>query len=274
MNDCKHYEADFDDYRDNQLDEQRNRQIESHLSDCADCRRFIEQASSIERNIRDETDTWGVPEQLWGRIKASADQASASSVKQLKPQSWIAAAILLVALVVVGFNVNQQTNVNPVNTVAATLVSEFHTFVISRRQLDYTDTQPVAIRQWFGDKVSFRVPMPVQAEQLSLAGGRLCNMLDQQVVAYMYHSGDAWVSLYIMKSTSDENSQNQNRQGIGKDIMHQGYGYIDWERAGLLYSLVGDIPVEQLRLIAKSLYSRQASLEPLRLSVLAIFKLT
>ena len=259
MSECKHYQADFDDYRDNQLDEQRNRQIARHLSGCACCRSHIEQASTIEQSIRDEADTWVVPEQLWARIKASA-ALSPSPIKQwLKPQSWVAAAMVTFALVIVGLNVSQRANVTPTDPVASALVSEFHTFVISRRQLDYTDTRPVAIREWFGNKVDFRMPMPVEAEQLSLAGGRLCNMLDQRVASYMYHSGDAWVSLYIMKSTSNESSQNENWQGIGKDLMHQGYGYIDWERGGLHYSLVGDIPVEQLRQIAKSFYSTQVS---------------
>ena len=267
MTDCKHYQADLDDYRDSRLDEQRHRQVEDHLSGCSECRNHVEQASSIEKIIREEADTWAVPEKLWTRIKTSAGESLDAVEKRLKPQSWMAAAVLAFALVIVGFNVSRQASVNPTDTVASALVSEFHTFVISRRQLDYTDTRPVAIRQWFGNKVDFRMPMPEQAEQLSLAGGRLCNMLNQRVASYMYQSGDAWVSLYIMKSTSDETSQNENRQGIAKDLMHQGYGYIDWEREGLRYSLVGDIPVEQLRRIAKSFYSAQASAEQLKLSV-------
>lgn len=267
MSDCKHYQADFNDYRDNQLDQQRHQQIAKHLSGCPVCRRHIEQSVTIEQYIRDEADTWTVPEHLWARIKASADDSTDSPEKRLKPQSWMAAAVLVCALVIVAINVSEIGNVNPTDTVASALVSEFHTFVISGRRLDYVDTRPVAIRQWFGNKVDFRVPMPVQAERLSLAGGRLCNMLDQRVASYMYQSGDAWVSLYIMKATSEESSQKKSREGIGKDLMHQGYGYIDWEREGLRYSLVGDIPIAQLRRIAKSFYSTQASTEWLKLNL-------
>ena len=262
MNDCKQFEVDFDDYRDNQLDEQRHRQIEAHLSTCSTCRRQVDQDAMIEQSIRDEADSWTAPEQLWARIKASANDESVSVEKRFKPQSWLTAAVLICSLVIVGMNVSWQTNEGLPNsgadTIASTLVSEFHTFVISQRQLDYTNNQPGAIRQWFGNKVDFRVPMPVQTEQLALTGGRLCNMFDQRVASYMYQSGDAWVSLYIMKSTADQIGNNIPK-GIDKDLMHQGYGYIDWEREGLHYSLVGDIPVEQLRQIAKSFYSIQAS---------------
>jgi anti-sigma factor RsiW len=258
MSDCKPFEADFDDYRDKQLDEQRHRQIANHLSACSACRRQVDQDAIIEQSIRDDADAWAVPEHLWARIKTTAGVIAAPLERRLKPQSWMAAAVLVCALVIIGMNISLQSDVKLIDTkadtVASALVSEFHTFVISRRQLDYTNNQPTAIRQWFGNKVDFRVPMPVQTAQLSLVGGRLCNMLDQRVASYMYQSGDAWVSLYIMKSSAEKIAG-----GIGKDLMHQGYGYVDWEREGLLYSLVGDIPAEQLRQIAKSFYSTQAS---------------
>jgi anti-sigma factor RsiW len=269
MSDCKPFEADFDDYRDNQLDEQRHRQIASHLSACFACRKQVDQDAIIEQSIRDEADAWAVPEHLWARIKTSADVEAASIGKRLKPQSWVVSAVLVCALVIVGVNISLQSDVKLINTkvdtVASALVSEFHTFVISRRQLDYTNNQPTAIRQWFGNKVDFHVPMPVQAAQLSLVGGRLCNMLDQRVASYMYQSGDAWVSLYIMKSSADKIAR-----GIGKDLMHQGYGYVDWEMDGLRYSLVGDIPAEQLRQIAKSLYSTQSATKLNKLSLAGV----
>ena len=265
MSDCRDFEADFDDYRDNQLDQQRHQQIESHLNHCSVCRRCVDQDAMIEQGIRDEADSWVVPEQLWSRIKASADGA-ADPVGQLKkPRSWVTAAALVCALVIVGMNINRQSNVSSTDSVASVLVSEFHTFVVSQRQLDYTNNQPTAIRQWFGNKVDFRMPMPKQAAQLSLVGGRLCNMLDQPVASYMYQSGDAWVSLYIMKSSADNIAG-----GIEKDSIHQGYGYIDWESGGLRYSLVGDIPIEQLRQIAKSFYSTQEAARFLKLSLAGV----
>ena len=85
------------------------------------------------------------------------------------------------------------------NSVASALVNEFHTFVISKRALDYTHNKPAEVRQWFGSKVDFRVPLPVEAPAMVLSGGRLCNMFDQRVVSFMYRYDDAWVSLYIKK---------------------------------------------------------------------------
>jgi anti-sigma factor RsiW len=130
-------------------------------------------------------------------------------------------------------------------------VNEFHTFVISHRELDYQDSRPAEVRKWFSDKVNFRVPLPVKTVDLQLAGGRLCNMFDQRIASFMYEVDDAWVSLYIMRSKPDRAAS------VEQELLLQGYGYIEWENQGLHYSLVGDVSVERLRQIAASLYSTQ-----------------
>ena len=157
----------------------------------------------------------------------------------------------MVALGVVSFSLLENTQQTDSELVAAALVNEFHTFVVSHRELDYRDSQPVEIRKWFGDKVNFRVPLPVKTDDLQLAGGRLCNMFDQRIASFMYRVDDAWVSLYIMRSKPHRSSTADN------ELLLQGYGYIDWESQGLHYSLVGEVAIERLRQIGGSLRSTQ-----------------
>ena len=143
---------------------------------------------------------------------------------------------------VTSFILVQPGDEDATEAVAAALINEFHTFVVSHRELDFRDTQPTEIRNWFGDKVDFRVPLPVKSDDLRLAGGRLCNMFDQRIASFMYQVDDAWVSLYIMRSArSTQNSDDSH------ELLMKGYGFIDWEFQGLYYSLVGDLPVVRLR---------------------------
>ena len=100
----------------------------------------------------------------------------------------------------------------------------------SHRELDYSDTQPAEIRNWFADKVDFRVPLPVKSDNFRLAGGRLCNMFDQRIASFMYQVDDAWVSLYIMRS-----ARAAQNPGASHELLLQGYGFIDWENQGLHY---------------------------------------
>ena len=162
----------------------------------------------------------------------------------------MSAAMLLITVSIAGFNLLQTNDEDESEIVASVLVNEFHTFVVSHRALDFSDTRPAEIRGWFGDKVDFRVPLPVKSTELKLAGGRLCNMLDQRVASFMYKVDGAWVSLYIMRTARDGQSPDP-----GHEFLLQGYAFIDWESEGLHYSLIGDLPVERLRQIAEQLRS-------------------
>ena len=253
MNECESFRDDLDAFRDELLDEERSLQLHRHIKSCSACTAEIKQAEAIEAEIRGNAAQWQPPENLWGRIQNTVNELESETTIQRKtrrkPLSWAVAAMLVVALIL-GINFNRQADSSSVGSV---LVNEFHTFSVSRRDLDYVNSEPLAIRQWFGDKVDFRVPLPVNVDGLNLVGGRLCNMLNQRVASYMYRSDGAWVSLYIMKAgQSIQRDTNQH-------LSLQGYGYIEWENEGLHYSLVGDISIEQLHQIANSIYTRQLS---------------
>ncbi len=262
MNRCESIRADLDAYRDKTLDENRRLELCRHLSDCIACSKEINRAAAIEQELRDNASNWTPPGDLWARIKNSSDlqdlPVGLTSHNYQVQLPWMIAALLLLTLGVFGFSQLQQEEDKLSNSVATALVNEFHTFVVSRRKLDYAQTLPVEIRKWFGNKLDFRVPAPLQTPGLQLAGGRLCNMLAQRVASYMYRADDAWVSLYIMKSPP-AGSVNTG-QSAGNEMMLQGYGYIDWEKDGLHYSLIGDIPVSRLRQFAVDLNSTHAHL--------------
>ncbi len=257
MSDCDLFRADLNAYRDDALDQARKEQLRGHLQHCHDCTEEVRQLDLMESEIRIRAEQWVAPVELWERVQNSVE--SRNMQKPLlhsithKPLAWIAAAMLLATVAVAFLQLPSSSN-----SVAAVLVNEFHTFVVSRRQLDYSNSQATAIRQWFADKVEFRAPMPIQPVGLQLAGGRLCNMLDQRVASYMYQIDGTWVSLYILKSKS------LTGEGLSDQVMLRGYGYMEWENDGLHYSLVGDISGERLGQIAKTIYLRQLSAQPLQ----------
>ena len=247
MNQCDEFRGDFDAYRDQSLDQQRSEQVEMHLNECANCRQQFDHDVMIEAELKTLASNWTVSEGLWSRIRESVTSEKQTTKPKRFGQRWVAAAVFLFAF---GFMVSLLPGINqetPSNDIAKALVSEFHTFVISNRALDYTNNQPSEIRQWFGSKVDFSVPLPIEAPSTVLAGGRLCNMFEQRLVSFMYKYDDVWVSLYI-KKLGDENAQ-----AIGNELAFSGYGFIDWQDQGLHYSLVGDVPAKKLRAIAIAL---------------------
>jgi anti-sigma factor RsiW len=225
-----------------------------HLQDCIPCQQEAERAAAIEQELRNQASSWTPTAGLWARIKTSAAQempAGPASARRFYQLRWAAAIFLVLTLGLVSFTLLEKTQQTNSELVAAALVNEFHTFVISHRELDYQDSQPAEVRKWFGDKVNFRVPLPVKTADLQLAGGRLCNMFEQRIASFMYKIDNAWVSLYIMRSQPNTSAT------ADSEFLLQGYGYITWENQGLHYSLVGDVSIERLRRLAAGLYSTQ-----------------
>ena len=254
MNDCASFRSDLDACRDKALDQSRQLEVLEHLQNCSRCRQETERAAAIEQELKLQVVSWTPTAGLWKRIKTSVDLESSTGLIAARRRyqlPWAAVALLLVTLGLVSFTLLESRNQTTPRLVATALVNEFHTFVISHRELDYQDSRPAEVRKWFGDKVNFRVPLPVKTVDLQLAGGRLCNMFDQRIASFMYKVDDAWVSLYIMRSKPD------GAAIVEQELLLQGYGYIEWENQGLHYSLVGDVSVERLRQIAASLYSTQ-----------------
>jgi anti-sigma factor RsiW len=254
MNDCVSFRSDLDACRDQTLDEKRQFEVLEHLQDCIPCQQESERAAAIEQELRNQASSWAPTAGLWARIKTSVEletTAGPASARRFYQLRWAGAVFLVLTLGLVSFTLLEKTQQTNSELVAAALVNEFHTFVISHRELDYQDSQPAEVRKWFGDKVNFRVPLPVKTADLQLAGGRLCNMFEQRIASFMYRIDDVWVSLYIMHSQPDRAAS------TNEELLLQGYGYIAWENQGLHYSLVGDVSIERLRRLAAGLYSTQ-----------------
>ena len=255
---CAPFSNDLDAYRDLALEPDRERAVRAHLEHCEHCRAELDHAHSIEAEIRLAATDWQPSSDLWEKATDSAQrqlqhastQQDADRERHRPLFTWMTAALLLITVGVTGFGLLKENSRDTPEMVAAALINEFHTFVVSHRALDFSDTHPTEIRSWFGDKVDFRVPLPVESADLKLAGGRLCNMFDQRIASFMYEVDDAWVSLYIMRSKTTTPGL-----GASQEVLLQGYAFIDWENQGLHYSLVGDLPVERLREISEHLRS-------------------
>ena len=257
MSQCDSIRDHLDAFHDGLLDENEHREIDSHLSACAACREFVQHSKLIGDDLRRIADQqWIAPAGLWRRIENSYAQergtAPAGTAFFSGPVRWATAALVVLTVAISAVMLSTSERMGEEAAADTALVSEFHTFVISRRDLDYNHSEPLAIREWFSNKVDFRVPMPIRSAGYDLTGGRLCNLLDQRIVSFMYLARDAWVSLYILKPVDGQTDYAESEQ-----LLVQGYGYIKWVHDGLQYSLVGDIPVERLRLFADQLNAQQ-----------------
>ncbi|MFT5505126.1 MAG: anti-sigma factor RsiW [Gammaproteobacteria bacterium] len=247
---CLSIRNDLDAYRDGVLDENRNQVVRHHVKQCENCKQLEMTLNAFEQTLKHSSEEWHPSRNLWQKIDDSVQQKNGNfpTLKwhSLKYFTQTAAALILCAVLSTLIMTQNESALNP-ETVSITLVNEFHTFVISHRELDYRGEKPNQIRQWFADKVDFRTPIPVITREMKLSGGRLCNILDQRIVSYMYLDEGSWVSLYIFSDPFD-----RAKAVIGERLVN-GYGYIDWQAGGLHFALIGDVSVNRLRVLAKIL---------------------
>lgn len=256
MNICSDIQKDLDAYRDDALDVARRTEIDAHLSGCQTCSREVSIAEAVESKIRSESESWQPPEHLWERIEISLDETTPQSGEQSSMWLKFASVAVLVMMISIGIYQYEWSSDSSTERTSTALVNEFHTFVISRRNLDFSHSEPLSIRQWFGDKVGFRVPLPVEVDNTRLLGGRLCNMLDRRVVSFMYKKNNAWISLYIMQAVAGDDIETTQAERF-----EQGYGYIGWYQDGLQYSLIGDVSIDELRDMLTALRSMQLTFD-------------
>ncbi|PON15344.1 hypothetical protein C2W62_24315 [Candidatus Entotheonella serta] len=237
---------------------------EHHLSQCTHCRAAVEEIRDVEDRLRTVWREESVPDGLWTRIQAELDRPAldamvADQKRWAVSWQWLAAAAAIIVLV---FSVVQLNALFPSAAarqarLLSVPVDDLHTFVVSQRALDVADTEPTSLRKWFQTKVAFSPPvLPSDIDKAKLVGGRLCHFLNRRVASYMYQTDGRYVSLYVM-----------SRQGLepppGKPLLlepvqatlHEvkGYTHILWSQTDLLYSLVSDLPPDQLVDLAKTL---------------------
>jgi anti-sigma factor RsiW len=239
--------------------------VAQHLAQCPQCRMTVNASERIEERLRALWQAESVDDALWDRIQTRLDHVPRhlSAVEAAKrgtvPWKRVAAMAAMVAL---ALSIALWWPFLPATaTRQACLVSvpvdDLHTFVVSQRALDVAHTAPAALRQWFQEKVAFSPPLlPAQIDQASLVGGRLCHFLERRVASFMYQLSGHYLSIYVMP-----------RQGLALPMGHgiklhrvqatvhevQGYHHMIWTQTDLLYSLVSDLPQEQLVRMAHAL---------------------
>ena len=140
-----------------------------------------------------------------------------------------------------------------------TVINEMNTFVVSRRELDFSNSNPKDLYKWFSGKVNFTPPFPPENKKHAmLLGGRLCSIMDKRVVSYMYQVEGKYVSLYIMTDAGHGSSASQKfadvkSTPIFSSYKANGYVHLAWEQHGLSYAMVASLSEQKMTRLAEEL---------------------
>ncbi len=232
--------------------------VQRHLAECAACRAEAEAARFYEERLRSTLRGDTPPTAFWSIIERDIARQSARAETRrldLAGSLWrrAIAVAATIGVIVIVFVIGQKL-LSP-EIAQADLIKapadELSGWVHSGRPLDVAETDPVKLRRWFAQRVAFTPPEPpVGMPGLSLEGGRLCNFFKRWIASYMYRFDGHAVSLYVLSSEGIEPPPELagSSSGAPNAVVHRidGFTHVLWSTGPLYYSLVSDLPAQEL----------------------------
>ncbi|MDE0208108.1 MAG: zf-HC2 domain-containing protein [Candidatus Tectomicrobia bacterium] len=250
-------------YLDQALGVKESLEVQEHLQDCQECTDLAAAECSLRAVVRQQAATEPLPEADKRRLIRLAMQEPShnwSWLEKLRQAvQWrdavlgaaLSAAVLLVFL-------SPVRDLLSGHDAAHKFVHEsalaYQTYLHHDVPMEVETNDDVHLARWANDVVerNFRVPC-ITDEAAQLVGGRVCRLRDRKGLAMKYrHQGsdllvfafrDASLSLPDRRMTPTEAGDFYVRHVSGRPV-------ILWQRAGVTYSLVGDIDHQALLQVA------------------------
>lgn len=243
QNGCPGHET-LDAYVDGECSDTDAERIGELMRCCAGCRQRIDDACALSasmRMLREER----APTGLWGDIAARLDAEDAQPGRTTRISRRVLAmgAIAASAAAVTGpFWLRSGP---PTDVVDAT-VQDYAVYRARGWTVDKAARDSGELLRWAQERVGFAVPSARSSiGDLSIAGVRLCWLLDRRLLGLTYTDGTRRAVLYVMESRGLALPPFARELPDGRRIAvrhHIGHGVGLWMEADLLHVFVSDDP--------------------------------
>ncbi len=228
-------------YVDGELDLVNSIEIEEHLHSCTECSQNYKELLALRSQIQQAGLIAPTPAGLEKRIRASIRKENPAPRIWGTPQwGWALAAILLVALIVLGTGIRDNWfTPNPGNMLVAEVEAAHVRSLMADHLTDVTSTDQHTVKPWFDGKLDFSPPViDLSAQGFPLIGGRLDYLNNQQVAALIYRRNKHLINLFIWPS-GEKNAALQT-------TIDNGYYEFHWIQNGMNYWAISDLNAAEL----------------------------
>jgi anti-sigma factor RsiW len=233
-------------YLDGELDEAERGHLETHVGSCPGCRSRLSREAAFQGVLRRSAQLRTrapAPEALRAMLRAGIRREH-RRVQMLSWARWGSVAIAAAAAGV--FYFEQRPGHREQLLEDATLRYQ--------RRLPYelTTTNRADVEQWFGDKMSVRVPLP-HVPGATIAGARLSNLREHDAAYVVYQLPDREprgegrrLGLFVVEDPEREIPSIAAWPQVGVRSV-RGFSVASWRSGGLVYELVSDMDEANLR---------------------------
>ncbi len=236
----------------------------AHLEECPNCQKLLKWDSSIKRTVSQKGAEKAVPPGLAAWIAAEIRHQESLSWKEKiawllpgRPWGWVGVATAMaVILGIIGIRTLTQPMAS---RFVAWCFEEHQEYVEEGLDLDIVSSDPAAVDDWFQKSIGKDPEVShFLSSGLTLLGGKKMEFAGMNSALGCFKQGEVLVSLFAVPSA------NIKIQGL-KEVKHNGLNLwagnqgelnqVTWvDKAQVLtYSLVGQIPQEQLLEIVRRL---------------------
>jgi len=220
---------------DGELDAANTAMVEAHVMRCEGCREELDRLQAVRSLVRGEGVRHQAPPGLRSRISA-LPELNLKPANHNRVASWlapglvgaVAASLAMVAVLPLGSQA----------LVEQELVSSHVRSLQPGHLTDVQTTNQHIVKPWFNGRIDFAPPVPELANVgYPLAGGRLDSIDGKTVAAIVYHRRLHVVNLYVWPGD----------EGGSRSFEKDGFAVEEWNRGGLRYAAVSDIPAADLK---------------------------
>jgi len=245
---CDELERDLGCFMDGELAPPEQREVETHLHECAACRSQVEEQRHIKQLLRQSlvpANSSVAPAGLVQRVRAALDDSEGRSGWRF--YSWAtrtlgrtAVGILVPVAAALALVVGYVETVEP-------LVNE--SIVRHQRNLPLEVTGgPEKVQSWFDGKVPFAVPAPRLGPNCPLRGGRISHLGAHEAALLQYDQNGQKISVFVFDAqgvSSPLRLRMPARRMIGnREVFledEKGYHAAFFRDRGLGYAITGSV---------------------------------
>jgi anti-sigma factor (TIGR02949 family) len=252
MTECEEVKRLMDVYLDGEFDEEEADQIRTHILNCPSCLEVFEQHQQFLSLLKENESEEEVPRGLEFTIR--------SKLRRVNPQKQgkssfltfqLASVAALIVLTLLGsslyFILQGPSLDSDVDDAFMTeVVSTYKSYLKQELPLEIQSTQIEEVTEWFKNKANLSLKVPsFQSKDVELIGARLTRFEGRQVALLIYKLDDFIIFLAIIpEGTSKVHIASKNPVKDSEFFRYniEGYKGVYWNRQGLTYCLVSNLP--------------------------------
>jgi anti-sigma factor RsiW len=235
-------------YVDGELDSAGCLSIESHVQQCASCRRSLESLRSLGSAIENGALRFQAPGHLRRNVQTAIRAANPGARSPLFAWRWAGALASVMLVIGLAWIVTTQSaKSSDESQLVNDILSSHVRSMMANHITDVASSDSHTVKPWFGGKLDFSPPAKDLTEQgYRLIGGRLDYLDNRPVAALVYQHSQHYINLFVWPLKA--NAISSERQ-----LSRQGYNVIHWTQSGMSYWLVSELNSTELNECARLL---------------------